>query len=63
VTLVRDRVNMQQTSPLERCLELEMAVSEWLQMHKTNFYYDRIFKCVLRWDKCINVVRDHVGIY
>jgi hypothetical protein len=40
--------------------KLEMAVSEWLQMDKANFYCDRIFKCTPRWGKCINVLGDYV---
>jgi hypothetical protein len=39
---------------------MEMAVGEWLQIKEPNFYCDRIFKLMPRWDKCINVLRDYV---
>ena len=45
---------------LEGCNEeMKVAVPEWLGMQKPNFYYDRIFKVMLRWDKYISVQRDY----
>jgi hypothetical protein len=40
--------------------DVEMAVGERLQMQEPDFYCDGIFKLVLKWDKCINVLRDYV---
>jgi hypothetical protein len=40
--------------------EGEITVREWLRMQEPNFYSDGSFEFVLRWDKCINVIRDCV---
>jgi hypothetical protein len=39
---------------------VERAVHEWLQMQEPEFYHDRIFELVPRWDRCINVLGDYV---
>jgi hypothetical protein len=36
--------------------EVEMTVREWLRMHVIDSYRDIIFKLVISWDKCINVL-------
>jgi hypothetical protein len=40
--------------------KVEMAVREWLRKQDPGFYRHGIFELVPRWDKCINVFRDHV---
>jgi len=40
--------------------EVEVAVSEWLQMQKPVFYCSGIFKCVSRWVNCISLFGDCV---
>ena len=39
--------------------EFEIAVCEWVQMHKPDFYCDGIFKLVPKWGKCINTLKDY----
>jgi hypothetical protein len=41
----------------------EMTVSEWLQMQEPDLYRDGVFKLVLRWDRCINVLGEGVEKY
>jgi hypothetical protein len=39
--------------------EVEMAFHEWLCMQEPDFYDDKFFKLVPRWNKCINVLGEY----
>jgi hypothetical protein len=41
-------------------VEAGMAVYEWLQMQEPDFYGDRIFKVMPRWEKCTNAPGNYV---
>jgi hypothetical protein len=38
----------------------KMALHKWLQKKKPNFYCNRIFKVMPRWDICTSVLTDYV---